>query len=69
MKENNPFREDREQLRELLKQYENFKNGRNHSFIEEDAFENIISSIKELLGNVFRKESPYTMAVSNCQDY
>ena len=47
MKENNPFREDREQLRELLKQYENFKNGRNHSFIEEDAFENIIDYYQE----------------------
>lgn len=47
MKENNPFREDREQLRELLKQYENFKNGRNHSFIEEDAFEKIIDYYQE----------------------
>ncbi len=47
MKENNPFREDREQLRELLKQYENFKNGRHHSFIEEDAFEKIIDYYQE----------------------
>ncbi len=47
MKENNPFREDREQLRELLNQYENFKNGRNHSFIEEDAFEKIIDYYQE----------------------
>jgi tetratricopeptide (TPR) repeat protein len=42
MKENNPYREDREQIRELLRQFENLKNGRNHSFIEEDAFERII---------------------------
>lgn len=42
MKEN-PYREDREQLRELLKQFENFKQGQSHSFIEEDAFEKIIN--------------------------
>ena len=47
MKENNPYREDREQLRELLKQYENFKCGRSHSFIEEDAFEKIIDYYQE----------------------
>ncbi|MEI2738268.1 MAG: tetratricopeptide repeat protein [Chitinophagaceae bacterium] len=47
MKENNPYREDREQLRELLKKYENFKNGRSHSFIEEDAFEKIIDYYQE----------------------
>ena len=47
MKENNPYREDREQLRELLKQYENFKNGRSHSFIEEDSFEKIIDYYQE----------------------
>ncbi len=47
MKENNPYREDREQFRELLKQYENFKNGRSHSFIEEDAFEKIIDYYQE----------------------
>ncbi|MDZ4796461.1 MAG: tetratricopeptide repeat protein [Bacteroidota bacterium] len=47
MKENNPYREDREQLRELIKQYENFKNGRHHSFIEEDAFEKIIDYYQE----------------------
>jgi tetratricopeptide (TPR) repeat protein len=47
MKENNPYREDREQLRELIKQYENFKNGHSHSFIEEDAFEKIIDYYQE----------------------
>ncbi|MCY7311730.1 MAG: hypothetical protein SGI96_07605 [Bacteroidota bacterium] len=47
MKENNPHKEDREQLRELLKTYENFKNGRSHSFIEEDAFEKIIEYYQE----------------------
>jgi tetratricopeptide (TPR) repeat protein len=42
MKEN-PFREDREQIQELLRLYENLKHGRTHSFIEEEAFEKIIS--------------------------
>lgn len=39
---NYPYRQDREELRELLQQYENLKSGRSHSFIEEDAFEKII---------------------------
>jgi tetratricopeptide (TPR) repeat protein len=43
----NPYREDRENLNELLKQYENLKNGRNHSFIEEDSFEKIIDYFHE----------------------
>ena len=46
MKEN-PYREDREKIRELLRQYENLKNGRQHSFIEEDAFEKIIDYYQE----------------------
>ncbi len=46
MKEN-PYREDREQIRELLKQYENLKQGRTHSFIEEDAFEKIINYFQD----------------------
>lgn len=37
-----PFSEDREELDELLRQYENLKSGRSHSFLEEDAFERII---------------------------
>lgn len=47
MKENNPYREDREQLRELIRQFENLKNGRSHSFLEEDAFEKIIEYYQE----------------------
>lgn len=43
----NPYREDREQIKELLKQYENLKNGRNNSFIEEDSFEKIINYYQE----------------------
>lgn len=37
-----PYREDREALQELLRQYDNLKNGRSHSFLEEEDFERII---------------------------
>lgn len=37
-----PYREDREELKELLKQYANLRNGKSHSFLEEEAFEKII---------------------------
>ena len=43
----NPYREDREELKELLRQYQNLKNGRTHSFLEEDAFERIIDHFDE----------------------
>lgn len=43
----NPYREDREELRELLRQYQNLKNGRSHTFLEEDAFERIIDYFDE----------------------
>lgn len=43
----NPYQEDREQMRELLRQYENLKNGRSHSFIEEEAFEKIVNYFEE----------------------
>lgn len=46
MKEN-PYREDREQIRELLKQYENLQNGQGQSFFEEEAFEKIIDYFQE----------------------
>ena len=41
------YREDREELRELLRQYENLKTGKQHSFLEEDAFERIIDHYDE----------------------
>ncbi len=37
MKEN-PYQEDREHMKELLLQFENLKNGRKNSFIEEECF-------------------------------
>ncbi|MDP4247273.1 MAG: hypothetical protein Q8932_15640, partial [Bacteroidota bacterium] len=38
----NPSQPDREEMKELLKQYQDLKNGRRHSFMEEEAFEKII---------------------------
>lgn len=46
MKEN-PHRQDRDQIKELLKQYESLKQGRSHSFLEEEAFERIINHFEE----------------------
>lgn len=46
MKEN-PYHPDQEMIRELLKQYENLKQGRSHSFLEEEAFEKIINYFEE----------------------
>ncbi|MBI3718766.1 MAG: tetratricopeptide repeat protein [Sphingobacteriales bacterium] len=43
----NPYRQDREEIRELLKQYENLRSGKSHSFIDEDAFERIIDYFEE----------------------
>jgi len=43
----NPYRQNREELRELLHQYDNLKSGRNHSFIEEESFEIIIDYFDE----------------------
>ena len=42
-----PYRKDREELKELLQQYDNLKCGRSHSFIEEDSFEKIIDHFDE----------------------
>ncbi|MEO6454845.1 MAG: hypothetical protein ABIN97_12265, partial [Ginsengibacter sp.] len=41
MKEN-PYRQDKEEMKELLKQYANLRNGHSYSFIEEESFERII---------------------------
>ncbi|HEX8333557.1 MAG TPA: tetratricopeptide repeat protein [Segetibacter sp.] len=43
----NSYQEDREEMRELLRQFENLKIGRQHSFLEEDAFERIIDYYDE----------------------
>jgi tetratricopeptide (TPR) repeat protein len=41
MKEN-PYRQDNEEIRELVNQFQNLKAGRSHSFLDEEAFEKII---------------------------
>src|SRR5205085_187834 len=41
MKEN-PYREDKDEIRELLVQYQNLKAGRGNSYLDEDSFERII---------------------------
>ncbi len=46
MKEN-PFRQDKDDIRELLEQFHNLRNGRSFSFIEEDSFEKIIDHYDE----------------------
>jgi tetratricopeptide (TPR) repeat protein len=38
----NPFRQDNEEIKELVKQFQNLKAGRGNSFLEEEAFEKII---------------------------
>jgi tetratricopeptide (TPR) repeat protein len=42
-----PYRQDREDLKELLQQYDNLKSGRSNSFIEEESFEKIIDYFDE----------------------
>lgn len=42
-----PYRENREELKELLEQFENLRAGRSHSFIDEEAFEKIIDYYDE----------------------
>ena len=42
-----PFRQDKEEIQELLKQYNNLRAGKSYSFLEEDAFERIIDYYDE----------------------
>jgi len=46
MKEN-PYRQEREEMKELLRQYQNFKTGKKFNFIEEESFERIIDYFDE----------------------
>jgi tetratricopeptide (TPR) repeat protein len=46
MKEN-PRRPNQDKIRELLKEYENLKQGHSHSFLEEESFEKIINHFEE----------------------
>lgn len=47
-----PYRQNREELRELLQQYENLKAGKSSSFIDEDSFERIIDYYYEEKGKM-----------------
>lgn len=66
-----PYEEDRELIRELLRQYESLKAGRSHSFIDEEAFEKIINYFeeKEQLGRALEaadtaiEQYPYSAAL------
>ena len=40
--QDNPYRNEKNEMRDLLKQFENLRSGQRHSFLEEEAFEKII---------------------------
>jgi len=44
----NPFRQDNEEIRELVKLFQNLKAGRGNSFLEEEAFEKIIDHFDDV---------------------
>jgi tetratricopeptide (TPR) repeat protein len=44
----NPYREEHEDIREILKQYENLKAGRSHSFLYEESFERIVDHFDDM---------------------
>lgn len=44
----NPYRQNREEMNELLRQYNNLRQGYSHTFIEEDSFERIIDHYDEM---------------------
>jgi tetratricopeptide (TPR) repeat protein len=44
----NPYREDHDDIREILRQYENLRAGRSHSFLYEEAFERIIDHFDDM---------------------
>ena len=43
----NPFRHNQDEIKELLRMFENLKNGRSHSFLEEESFEKLITHFDE----------------------
>ena len=44
----NPYREEHEDIRALLREYENLKAGRSHSFLQEESFERIVDHLDDL---------------------
>src|SRR5215831_15955357 len=45
--QDHPSRDERDELNELLRQYENLRTGRNHTFLDEEAFERVIDHFDE----------------------
>ncbi len=43
----NPYRQERDEMKELLRQYNNFKSGKKFSFIEEESFQRLIDYFDE----------------------
>src|SRR5687768_299186 len=43
----NPYRKDKEEMKELLKQYIHLKEGNSYSFIDEESFERLIDYFDE----------------------
>ncbi|CAN5118382.1 hypothetical protein BH09BAC2_BH09BAC2_17950 [soil metagenome] len=43
----NPYRQDKEDFEDMLRQYENLRNGTSYSFIEEESFEKLIDYFDE----------------------
>ena len=54
-----PYRQDREELKALLQQYENLKAGLPNSFIEEDGFERIVE--------YFEEKEQFTVVLEVCE--
>jgi len=44
----NQSRQNREEIRELIRQYQNLKAGRGNSFLDEESFEKIIDYYDDL---------------------
>src|SRR3982751_3338037 len=44
----NQSRQNREEIRELLRQYQNLKAGRGNSFLDEEAFEKVVDYFDDL---------------------
>lgn len=44
----NPYRQEHDDIRELLRQYDNLKSGRSNSFLQEEAFERIIDHFDDM---------------------
>src|SRR4249920_3576023 len=44
----NPYREEHEDIREIIRQYENLRAGKAHAFLNEESFERIIDHYDDL---------------------